>query len=318
MLNRLINGILIVLVGAILLMNTTGTLPWAVWDAAVGYWPILIIGLGIQVALSKWRVPGLALALIVVLIISVLYPYPGGGFFSPYMKNRMFFRRAPTGNPLQYSKELEVPGGPEVSILEMALIAPSLDFRAQGDPALSASSSEYATIGDLSWDRYEPVFEASQSQNGQRVQVTVKSSGKEGQDAGRQFWDLRINPSLTAAIQVSGGVADLNLDLDSFFAEKLIVAAGVTNVEIRCGLSGKETDIAISGGIANVEMEVPETAGLKVTVSGPPLVTRLNFGNLGLVKQGNSWFSKDYSSASTKINVEVSCGAGKVTLRKAP
>ncbi len=317
MLNRLINGILIILVGAILLMNTTGNLPWSVWDAATGYWPILIIGLGIQVALSKWRVPGLALALIVVLIISVLYPYAGGGFFSPYMKNRMFFRRAPS-SPLQYSRELEVPGGPEVSALEMILMAPSLDVEAQGDPALSAGGSEYAVAGGLCWDRCEPVVEALQSQHGQRVQVAVSSPSKEGEDAGRQSWDFRINPSLAAAIQVSGGVADLKLDLDSFFVEKLIVTAGVTNVEIKCGLSGKETDIAISGGIANVEMEVPETAGIKVTVSGPPLVTRLNFGNLGLAKQGDSWVSKDYLSASTKIDVEVSCGAGKVTFRRAP
>ena len=195
MINRLVNGILIVLVGAILLMNTTGALPWSVWDAAIGYWPILIIGLGIQVVLSKWQVPGLSLALIVVLVISALYPYYGASPFSPNPRMRMFFRNVPVSRPLQHTRELEVPLHRAVSRLGIEMVAPSLDIEAKGDPALSMPASEYAVLGELSWDKHEPVVEVSPEQSSANLQITVKSPVKEGKDAGRQMWDLRFNPS---------------------------------------------------------------------------------------------------------------------------
>ena len=62
MINRVINGILVIIIGILLLMNTTGYLPWSVWDTLIQYWPLLIIGLGVQIAFSN-GVPGVALAL---------------------------------------------------------------------------------------------------------------------------------------------------------------------------------------------------------------------------------------------------------------
>lgn len=46
--NRVVNGILVIVIGIVLLMNTTGYLPWSVWDVLLQYWPLLIIGLGVQ------------------------------------------------------------------------------------------------------------------------------------------------------------------------------------------------------------------------------------------------------------------------------
>jgi len=36
---RLFNGLILVVVGAVLLMNTSGYLPWSVWESALRYWP---------------------------------------------------------------------------------------------------------------------------------------------------------------------------------------------------------------------------------------------------------------------------------------
>lgn len=310
---RLVTGILIVIIGAILLMNTTGYLPWSVWQAAAEYWPILIIGLGIQVAFSKWRIPGVALAIIVILILSVLYPYSG----LPGWPNRMFFRRGPVSKPLEYSKQLEVPLDSEASVLEVSLVAPALEIEAKGDHTLG-QDSEYAILGELSWDRYEPFVEVLPLNKGSTIHAEIKSPVSEGKDAGKQNWKMRFHPSLPTEMKVIGGAIDLNFDLASFYVEKLTISAGVADVELDFGLSGQKSTVVISGGVSNVELVVPESAGLRVSVSGPPLATRVKTNDMDLIQQGNSWVSKDYSSASTKIDVSISCGAGSINLKTSP
>lgn len=314
MVNRLVNGILIIIIGIVLLMNTTGNLPWSVWEALVEYWPLIIIGLGIQVVFSRWRIPGVALALILALLLSALYPFPG----SPDWPTRMSFRERGTSKPLQYSKQLEVPLDSEVSRLEVRMVARSLDVQARGDQALSVQDSEHAILGELEWDRYEPLVEIVPRYEGSAVRTTIESRVKEGRDAGKQRWDLLFHPSLSTGIDVTAGAADLRFDLTSFFAKNLIVSAGVANVEIDFGLSGQHSTVAIAAGVANVELFVPESAGLRVSVSAPPFITRVRVDDLGLVKQGNSWVSEGYSTAGTKIEVNISCGAGSVSIKKSP
>ena len=100
--NRVVNGILVIVIGIVLLMNTTGYLPWSVWDVLLQYWPLLIIGLGVQLAFSKWRIPGIALALILALILSVMHPFPG----QPGWPTMMLNGRQGGSNPaLQYSAD---------------------------------------------------------------------------------------------------------------------------------------------------------------------------------------------------------------------
>jgi hypothetical protein len=314
MINRVINGILVIIIGILLLMNTTGYLPWSVWDTLIQYWPLLIIGLGVQIAFSKWRVPGVALALILALVLSAMYPFPG----SPNWPTMMFLRRQDGSNlSLQHSKQVEVPLDQGVSRLELRLAAPSMDVQTRGDRDLSDLESEYAIVADLEWDRHEPSVETTVTQGGSTVQTTIESPVKNGRDAGKQKWDLRFHPSLPADIKLAAGAADLRLDLVSAYVESLDVAAGVADVEIDFGLSGQHSAVNIASGVANVELYVPESAGLKVTVAAPPFIARVKTDDLGLIKQGNSWVSEGFSEATTKIEVNISCGAGAVHIKKA-
>jgi hypothetical protein len=313
MTNRVINGILVIVIGIVLLMNTTGYLPWSVWDALIQYWPLIVIGLGVQIAFSKWRIPGIALALILALVLSVMYPFPSSAGWPTMM---WFPKQGGSDAPLQGSKQIEIPLDPGVSKLDVRLVAPSLDVQTRGDTGLSVPESEYAIMGHLAWDRHEPSVETIARHDGSTVQTTIASPVRDGTNAGKQEWDLRFHPSLTIGIKVTAGAADLRFDLVSSYVESFDVSAGVADVEIDFGLSGQHSVIEIAAGVANVELFVPESAGIKVTVSAPPLVTRIRTDDLGLIKQGNSWISEDFSDAATKIEVNISCGAGTVHIKK--
>ena len=294
---RLLNGLALVVVGAILLMNTTGYLPWSIWDATLNYWPVLLVGLGLQIALGRQRFPGLALAVLVILILPAMNPY------TP--------RWLPSRHA-EVSKQLSIELKPTISRLELSLQAPSLEIVARGDNSLNVSFPGTAVSAEIAWDRVEP--EISSQEVSETLRTSIKSLA-EGTEAGKQRWELALNPSLATSINVSGGVSNVTMDMTSVYVDNLNVASGVAKLDLTLGLSGKETRINVTGGVGNVTLNAPEAAGIKITLTGP-LSFMSNFSKQGLVKTGNYWATPDFTAATTKVNLFMTCGAGKVNLRR--
>ncbi len=291
MATRLFNGLVLVLVGTILLMNTTGYLPWSVWESALRFWPALLVGLGLQIAVGK-RFPGIALAVVVILILAAMNPYSGRWLQSQGSRN--------------WSIELK----PAVSRLELLLDAPSLELDISGDSSLAVRQPNLAASVDLSWDDIEPGTRSTEV--GETLRASVRPA-VERTESGKQRWDVTLNPSLTTAISVDGGVSNISIDTTSMYMESLNVASGVAKVDLVFGLSGKETQVNVTGGVGNVMVQVPSAAGLKVTVTGPISLVS-DYSKEGLVKTGNYWATPGFADASTKVILSVSCGAGRVNV----
>lgn len=312
MASRLINGLVLVVVGAILLMNTTGYLPWAVWDAAWGYWPILLIGLGLQVAFTRWRFPGVALAMVVILILAAMNPYTGS---NPFIEWNRRILKIPSFRPIESSRDWSVPLRPSVSRLDLQLEAPSLNVEARGDASLNASPSELAVSGKLSWNRVEPRATVAAGGAEDTVKAALTSPAPLDTDGGTQTWVLALNPSLATSMDVSGGVTNLTLDMSSAFLESLNVNAGISKLNLTLGLTGKETRISVTGGVGNLTLQVPQAAGIKIDLRSPLTLTN-DFAQQGLSKAGSEWVTPDYEGSNTKVFLTITCGTGKVTLQR--
>jgi hypothetical protein len=295
---RLFNGLVLVVVGAVLLMNTTGYLPWSVWGSAYNYWPLILVGLGLQIALGRQRFPGLAVAVLVVIVLAAMNP----------SQQRWIPLPGSAGSSKHWSIELK----PVTSRLELSLQAPSLDLSVAGDSKLNANQPGTAISGEIAWDRREPDL-SSQEVSG-TLRASIKSRTQDD-SAGRQTWDLSLNPSLATSIDVSGGVSDVSLDTTSVYVDTLNIASGVAKLDLTVGLSGKETRINVTGGVGNVTLSAPQAAGIKITLTGP-LSFISDFSKQGLAKVGNYWATPDFESAPTKVTLFMTCGAGKVDLRR--
>lgn len=306
---RLINGLIIIIIGAILLANTNGYLPWSVWHTALNYWPLLIVGLGVQVAFSKWKIPGMALSIIIILILAAANPHQGFYYKYEYRYKFPLSRTAELNE-----KEVAVPLNPADSEFEMALSAPSMTVEVRGEPGLNLGTSQFVLTGTLVWDKIEPAIDY-RSIDDNKIWAQIKTV-LTASNAGKQEWDLLVNPSLQTHIKVTGGVSNLKLDCTAVHIKSLSVSTGVTRLDLILGLSGGETIVEVSSGVAYVDMTVPKEAGIKVMVSGPPLLVTSDFSDQGLVKHGNHWVTPDYEDASTKVDLYVSCGVGKINLHR--
>ncbi|HHY39415.1 MAG TPA: hypothetical protein GX507_10920 [Clostridia bacterium] len=64
---RLFWGVVLIVVGALLLVNTTGRLPWLFWTYTITYWPALIVGAGLAVLFPR------AAAILMILSLAAMF-----------------------------------------------------------------------------------------------------------------------------------------------------------------------------------------------------------------------------------------------------
>ncbi|HHY35941.1 MAG TPA: hypothetical protein GX510_10010 [Firmicutes bacterium] len=323
MINRVVTGVVVIIVGFILLMNTTGKLPWYVWEAALAYWPVILIGIGIQILFSRWRVPGIALAIIAMLVLAVLDPFGLGGYplrhyrFNP----RMVPRRIITVPTDFHEKTVEVPLTPSLTALSISGDFPVCEFGLRGDPEVKSGETNLVLQGTVSWSGVEPRTEVSTSPggplgSGETAVLVMDGSGSAPADSAKYRCDFRLNPSIPAAIRIDSGVVTADIDGSKAALDRVEIEGGVVDLKIRYGLSGRPQILLVDAGVISLDITVDKECGFKIRVSGPPLVVRNNFSQVGLVKEGDYWVTTNYSKAKTRLDVTISSGAGNITVHR--
>ncbi|MBE3519622.1 MAG: hypothetical protein IMW97_04890 [Firmicutes bacterium] len=323
MINRVVTGVVVIAVGIILLMNTTGKLPWDVWEGVLAYWPVILIGLGIQILFSRWKVPGLALAIIAMLVLAVLDPFGlGRQPLRHYRFNpRMVPRRIITVPTEFHEKTVEVPLTPSLTALSISADFPVCEFGLRGDPEVSSGETSLALQGTLRWSGVEPRTEVSTSPggspgSGETAALVMDAGGSAGANSAKYRCDFRLNPSIPTTITIDSGVVTADIDGSKAALDRVEIDGGVVELKVKYGLSGRPQTLWVDAGVVSLEVTVDKECGLKIQVSGPPLVVRNNFSQVGLVKEGDYWVSPNYSKARTKLDVTVSAGAGNITVHR--
>jgi len=65
------SGIFLLFIGVVLLLQSLGVLPWALWNTLWRFWPVLLIITGLGILLRRYNV-WLVSALIMVLLLACL------------------------------------------------------------------------------------------------------------------------------------------------------------------------------------------------------------------------------------------------------
>ena len=66
------SGIILLFLGILFLLQTTGVLPWALWETLWRYWPIVLILIGLRILLRKMHPWLLGLITVVILAATLL------------------------------------------------------------------------------------------------------------------------------------------------------------------------------------------------------------------------------------------------------
>jgi hypothetical protein len=127
----------------------------------------------------------------------------------------------------------------------------------------------------------------------------------------RNEWDLSLNEEVPVdlAVQMGGGVGNLDLDNLALTGLNLDVGAGSTRVDLS-GDWGRDVSAVVRGGAGQVTVLLPSRMGVRVNAG-----TRLGRVNAeGLSREGEAYVNDAYGDSDGTLKVEVTGGVGQINL----
>jgi hypothetical protein len=127
----------------------------------------------------------------------------------------------------------------------------------------------------------------------------------------RNDWDLRLNSSLPADLDISLGAGESKLDLRDVDVRSLNVDMGVGSVQLDLrGKRGQSFDVSIDGGIGSGHIRLPSDVGVRVRVDG-------GIGSVsahGFTKSGHVYTNDALGKSPVTIDIKIDAGIGSINL----
>lgn len=285
---------LLIALGALLLLQTTGVVQWSVWWAIWRLWPVVIIALGINIAFGS-RMPWLAGALIALVLIAaaaigvVISDGRATGVESVVMLDE----------PLNGVEDVDV---------SIDLGAGTLSVGSLPETSANLVEGELRSFG---------VSEArtSVTRSGDYAELRLSTNGVSFDFFGSfdRRWEVRLSPAPNISIDLDTGAANLTLDLTDLNVSDLSVRGGAADIEILAPRNAGHVNIDIDVGAANVEVVIPELVGGRIDADLG--LSGLSIDESRFAKTGDVYVSRDFDTSENRVHLEIDGGASSVEIR---
>lgn len=284
---RVFEGLTLVLIGIILLLNTTGSLSWSVWLYVVSLWPLLLVAAGLDIiakgldatwlrVLSSLLIIGGLLFGAFVLPVTDVTPGFGGLFASRGVE----FDVVETTVPRVSRGEATIRGGVGSYTIS------------DGDDLVRVSGR--SPFG-------QPRVDVTTSAQRADVRVTGPDSDRvwiPGIRGGSSRVDVQLDRTLVWDIDIDTGVVDLDADLSELAVNSAEVRSGVSQVRLTLGelpAGVREVPVTVRGGVANFVVRVP--AGVPVRIEAETGLTVVNVDRSipRIAEEGRVWRSPGFA-----------------------
>jgi hypothetical protein len=307
-------GLLLVALGAVLLLNTTGVLPFGIWLELADYWPVLLVLLGVKLILAP-RAPligaGVVGLIMVGTVAAATYTLPPNQPDEPL--------RVTYVEPLADTEVLRLGMGFAGGRVELASASAgsssstmlAADF--SGRPArvirdhsgrftniyLSTDGPlvEFSTDDGYAWDAPGP--------NSQFVKTDIAFGGLVD-------WRLMVSPEVVLELEIRAGAADLDLDLRDLNVRRLVVGAGASDIRVLLPANAGSTHVEIAAGATDVEITVPR--GVAARIENDSFVSSTQIDSARFFDTDDGHESPDYATARNRVNIEIEGFAADVTI----
>lgn len=290
-----LRGIIIILLGVILLANNFQILPWSVWYELLRLWPAILIAIGVDLIFRKSSLSFLQILSPLVIIAAI------GGAVYLSQADRAY---QITDRALRF----EQPLSPKLKQADIEISFGAGILRLEG-------GSAYLFEGDFttpSWlrpkMRYKVVGEKGfleLTEEGERGRFQFSQAGKE------HSWNLRLNNKIPLTLKIETGASSNYLDISSLEVTYLELKTGASKNEIKFG-SLNSIQAKIEAGVSQIKLFIPGSIGIRIEAD--TALTSNNLNELNLIKEGNTYISRHYSTAETRLDLELKVGVSSLTV----
>ncbi|HWO57232.1 MAG TPA: DUF5668 domain-containing protein [bacterium] len=306
-------GVILIALGVLLLLNTTGTVDFGFWRWLGKLWPLILVAIGIEKIFSSAQsssVRNLAWLSPVIIVGVVSYAViagerePRANFWSSDWEWQ--WDDSDSEGPTATSTWSE-PLSPEVQRvkLELELDGGRLTVRG-GSDAGSILVARASHRGD------KPIVTSTLEGGVRSIRVEQADRARH---RGRDQWTMKLTDSLPVDLIVRGGAAKMRLDLTAVKIESLELDAGAADIDVVFGSLASSIACAIDCGVSDVEITIPPSAGLRLHRDGA--ISRLSDTNLDLIDRGDHSETAGFEEAPIKIELKVQSALSSLRLRRA-
>jgi hypothetical protein len=297
---RAVEGLVLIAIGAILLANTVGGLPWAVWISIISLWPIALISAGVDLIGSSTNQTWLRVVASLVTVAALLYGAfvmtPGSWGFPITVINSGQMSTIGVSEPHSSvvtrgtakvqigATKLEIAGGSDLAAL-------TGDYRGGLTPALTVTKDGSAANINVGYEHANTIlfFDGDPRQG---LKLTLDR---------RVAWDR---------LELDAGATKSTVDLSDLDVKEVQANVGAADTSFTLA-AGKDVGVKVNGGVCNVTLRVPKKADVTLRVQGLPVGVSVPAGFTESGSFGDrTWTYR--GGGDGKIQIEVDGGIATV------
>ncbi|MBI4734105.1 MAG: hypothetical protein HY779_04730 [Rubrobacteridae bacterium] len=125
-------------------------------------------------------------------------------------------------------------------------------------------------------------------------------------------WQLGLTTRAALSLTLNTGASKLFVDLKENILDSLILNTGASDVTVRLSSISTLTHVMVSGGAANIRIEVPPSVAARITSTVVPASVNVDIKRFP--QHGKQYVSTDFDSAAHKAEIEIKAGVSQVTV----
>ncbi|MBN1373871.1 hypothetical protein JW962_00860 [Candidatus Dojkabacteria bacterium] len=321
---NVVNALFFIFLGSVLLLNTTGFVPWTVWLFFIRFWPIFLIFAGIRIILGKSLVARIIMLVVSILVFGFIF-LAGIVATAPSFLERFnitvpvnvqeFIERVWTNNLEEAESTFVVPKD-ESELLDKLKLSIDVGYgefilydNYEGEDIFKVESQYCEGIG-------EPYTKYTVTGGLLDIDFNAKKYSNNVFNYCDIFYDMAIEEEGLLAdldITVGAGKGSINFTKQSVNNIKADVGAGELIVKISKD-SEIEGLIDLKVGAGKVEVLLDPGVSVKVNYKvgvGDIEIFGKSYGNIG---SDGTFTSENYNSAGKQIEITVEVGVGSFEL----
>ena len=304
-------AVALLILGFVLLLNTTGIVSWGIWLHLFRFWPFILIAVGVNLLLSP-RFPMLS----VLAVAFILATGIGLAFLSNQTTETYDYQ---FGSESYHSSKLA-----NVHTLEMNIGfgAGSLDIDsdlsqygeslfAVHSRGINAAVTEARNNGlsEVALSVDAPDAFISDLDNGWDFNIDLVDLFR---GLGDINWEVEISPDVAVRLDIDAGAAELDFDLTNINLETLDMDIGAADVEIALPASAGHTDVYIDAGAADIDITLPE--GVAALIESDSALISLDVDTSRFPGNGGVYQTSDYAVAENRVYIRIDAGVSDISI----
>lgn len=288
--SRIRNGVILLSVGIVLLLNNLGYVDWSVWESILSLWPVLLIAIGIEKIFAKTSMSFLAYLSPILLLLAILGP----AYYYYQQTDRGIYE----GKTFHWEKEMtpSVKRGYAV-----------FDFQV-GKLKTSAGQDKLIQAG-LDYSRKEPLCLYNYSEKDSLVKIELKDRDHLWRgwfnpgSKNRHEWDVFLSDKIPWDLQIENSVMNGDLDFSGIILENLSVDLDVSSLKIKLGNKARSLKAKIDSDVSRLEVFVPRDAGLNIQTRSS--LSSTDFQDISVNHEKKRYWTSNFDSAPSKIDISL-------------